>query len=410
MIMVHHIRRSMFAAVLAAVVGMAGGLPTPAAAQQAASRSALLSHPQLRASPVVERGDYLVVVDLDENRLHFMQGREVLWSAPVGTGMDLKLEAGNRKWEFTTAPGEYQVQLKEENPVWLAPDWYFIENKLPVPPQEDPRRRMPGGLGVAAVHIGRGLAIHGTDKPDLLGQRVSHGCIRLANEYAQRLYHNVQVGTKVLIISREERGELGRLIPGQVPGTGPVDARTQRIRDQAKAERLRLANELNARTTAALLERLDRELGSRNAAAGSAARWTETASVLIRRAVKDGDAAAARGLLERVDEVRNPRLRSEYATFLADLYWRASPAVTHALAEMDRRPRQAAAEVIVQTTMSLFGPGADEAIAPWPTRRIPRTVLAEEAQPGWDAIEGAEREYRQRRTSHAVTRTGTGRL
>jgi lipoprotein-anchoring transpeptidase ErfK/SrfK len=386
------------------LVSVAGVSSTEVVAQQSSSRTGPLAFAEVRNSPVVERGDYLVVIDLDANELHFMQGRTVLWSAPVGTGMGLRLQTDDRNWTFSTPTGEYQVQYKEENPVWVAPDWFFIENKLPVPPQNDPRRRFPGGLGAAAVHIGRGLAIHGTDKPDLLGQRVSHGCIRLANHYAQRLYHNVQVGTKVLIVGEDE-GERGELIPGQVPGTGPVDARTQRLRDRTKAARENLLKELGALETERLVERLGEELAVGEETEGEP-RWPETASALIGRAVKDGDVDAARGLLETAGTVRGRRVRAEYLTYLADLYRRGSPATTAALAQMDERGQRAAARAIVEATVALFAGGAEAANAPWPTRRIPRTVLAEDAQPGWDAIQAAERSYRERRPATTAPRVG----
>ncbi|HEU0078910.1 MAG TPA: L,D-transpeptidase, partial [Longimicrobiaceae bacterium] len=160
-----------------------------------------------RASPGLSAGKYVVVIDLDANLLHFTRDRRVLWSAPVGTGTGLRLEGPDGEWDFSTPDGVFHVQYKEESPVWMAPDWYFVENKLPVPPPGDPKRRFPGGLGAAAVYIGEGLAIHGTDKPDLLGQRVSHGCIRLHNRDAVRLFHNVQVGTEVVIVGGERARE-----------------------------------------------------------------------------------------------------------------------------------------------------------------------------------------------------------
>jgi hypothetical protein len=408
--------RSSYACIVGILaIALSAAAPVPAEAQRSSDQVALLSHPDIRNSPVVARGDYLIVIDLDDNELHFMQGRTILWSAPVGTGMDLKLEASNRKWQFSTPVGEYQVEYKEENPVWVAPDWFYIENKLPVPPPNDPKRRFPGALGVAAVHFGVGLAIHGTDKPDLLGQRVSHGCIRLANEYAQRLYHNVQVGTKVLIVGTQERGEMGRLTPGQVPGAGPVDARTQRLRDRAKAERTRLMNGLNALSTEALLERLEEEMAARGSSSVPA-KWPETASVLIRRAVKDEDQDAARGMLEQVEGLRTPHLRAEYLTFVADLYRRATPVAALALAGLEGRTQQAAAGAIVEGTLGLFADGPEQPTAPWPSRRVLRTVLAEDAQAGYDAVLSAEQAYRERRGSggsregNQAARVRTGRL
>jgi lipoprotein-anchoring transpeptidase ErfK/SrfK len=395
-------------------VAAAVGSPSDAVAQQAPEQLAVLSHPEVRNSPVVARGDYLVLIDLDENQLHFMQGRNILWSATVGTGMDLRLDSGDRKWEFSTPVGEYEVKFKEEDPVWIAPDWFYIENKRPVPPPNDPRRRFPGSLGVAAVYIGAGLAIHGTDKPDLLGQRISHGCIRMANHYAQRLYHNVQVGTKVLIVGTQEKREVGRLIPGNVPGAGPVDARTQRVRDRAKADRERMIRQLNGLDNEALVARLEEEL-EESPAADAVAKWAESASVLVRRAVKDGDFEAARGLLGIVETIDEQRVRAEYLTFLADLYSRGSQTAAQGLARLEPAAQRAAAGAIVEATLALFAPGAETPTAPWPSRRILRAALAEEdAQPGWEAIQDAERSFRARSReapgAPAVTTGRSGRL
>src|SRR5690606_31429096 len=100
----------------------------------------------------------------------------------------------------------------ERNPVWIAPDWFYVENNLPIPPANDPSRYMTGTLGVAAIYISPSLAIHGTDRPELIGQRVSHGCIRLENRYAERLFRNVQVGTEVIIVGGEEARKNARVV------------------------------------------------------------------------------------------------------------------------------------------------------------------------------------------------------
>jgi lipoprotein-anchoring transpeptidase ErfK/SrfK len=43
------------------------------------------------------------------------------------------------------------------------------------------------------------LAIHGTNAPNLIGQRVSNGCIRLRNADIERLNRLVDVGTPVRV-------------------------------------------------------------------------------------------------------------------------------------------------------------------------------------------------------------------
>ncbi len=45
------------------------------------------------------------------------------------------------------------------------------------------------------------VGIHGTNSPSLLGQAVSHGCIRVANEAILRLGALVPVGTPIRIVS-----------------------------------------------------------------------------------------------------------------------------------------------------------------------------------------------------------------
>ena len=151
-----------------------------------------------RDPPVNVEGRY-VVIALDEHRLYLMEESRVLWSAVVGTGTGTRLEGAGQKWEFTTPRGMFRVQRKEKNPRWYVPDWQYIERKERIPDPDDPRRWQRGMLGTSALFLGEGIAVHGTNHPELLGQDVSHGCIRMSNEAARYLYHQVDVGTPVFI-------------------------------------------------------------------------------------------------------------------------------------------------------------------------------------------------------------------
>jgi hypothetical protein len=44
------------------------------------------------------------------------------------------------------------------------------------------------------------VGIHGTDRPELLGQAVSHGCIRVPNEVARRLRRLAPLGTPIDVL------------------------------------------------------------------------------------------------------------------------------------------------------------------------------------------------------------------
>ena len=154
--------------------------------------------------PLVNHDGPYVIVHIAESRVLVMEGTEVVWSSPAGTGHGFQLEGQGRSWTFTTPVGMFRVLRREKDPVWIAPDWYYIEQNLPIPPAAQ-RARVSGTLGTSALFLGDGIAIHGTNRPELLldpdpdARRVSHGCIRLTNEAARELYHRVEVGTPVLI-------------------------------------------------------------------------------------------------------------------------------------------------------------------------------------------------------------------
>jgi len=337
-------------------------------------------------SQALARSGYAVVVDLDANRLHFARGRRVLWSAPVGTGTGMRLENGRGEWDFSTPTGTFHVTYKDLEPDWIAPDWYFIENGLRVPAQNSDARRFPRGLGSAAVFIGQGLAIHGTDKPELLGQRVSHGCIRLANADALRLFHNVQVGTEIIIIG-------GRNVQPAPPPR--PSASSSGSRRGGPPPRDPFIVELEEEDTYDLLGRLEDELFA-TVAAGASTKWHQVASVLLLRGTKQDDDDALSGLLSRVTEIGSGALREEYATFMADAFNQGPLRTLEAMAGMDRDTRTAVARAIVESSLGLYPGDPNSVSAPWPTRRAPRTAVRRNAQRAWDALQTAESAYRER--------------
>lgn len=338
-------------------------------------RSGPLEQLPVRAEEFVDTASgAFVLIDLDLNVLRFMDGDQVIWEAPVGTGTGLRLQSEENDWDFSTPRGVFQVKFKEEMPAWYLPDWYYVENDLPIPAQNAPSRRREGALGVAAVYLGEEIAIHGTERPELLGQRVSHGCIRLENRFAQRLYHNVQVGTPVVIVGGEELDKLPPP-PTTDPGAAPP----------------RKPDPLAGVPTSEILVRLDRLLEA-NDTTGA---WVPLVSRLITRGLKD-DADALRGVLARAGTARSLTLNREYGTFMADAFSRGSLRAVVSLTRIEPAARERATRSIVEATMALYPGSALDERAPWPTRRLHTSVLGPEGKAGWEALLEAEREYRDR--------------
>ena len=143
-------------------------------------------------------------VSIDQRELTVRKGSAVLHRFPVAVGKGAYLrhrDADNGGWLFETPAGVFAVGRKEEDPVWYAPDWHFIEKGRPVPPANSPLRYFPGDMGDYALYLGDGLAIHGTKDQSSVGRAASHGCMRLSKVGIATVYPLVKVGTKVIITS-----------------------------------------------------------------------------------------------------------------------------------------------------------------------------------------------------------------
>jgi lipoprotein-anchoring transpeptidase ErfK/SrfK len=105
--------------------------------------------------------------------------------------------------EGFTWSGEQAVARKAEWPDWRPPaDMLSRQPYLP--------RFMAGGpgnpLGARAMYLGETeYRIHGTNKPETIGKRVSSGCIRLTNEDVADLYERVKIGAKVIVLPAMRR-------------------------------------------------------------------------------------------------------------------------------------------------------------------------------------------------------------
>lgn len=147
-----------------------------------------------------------VVVDRNNNQLFVRHGSDILVEAVVSTGSGdvLRETSGQRRsWTFDTPPGRHRVLSKRRDPVWVKPDWAFIEAGVAVP-QNDADRTETEALGAYALDLGDGYMIHGATYERLLGRSTTHGCIRAGREDLQKIFDLVPVGASVYVFPAAE--------------------------------------------------------------------------------------------------------------------------------------------------------------------------------------------------------------
>ncbi|MBP8959619.1 MAG: L,D-transpeptidase [Bacteroidales bacterium] len=146
-------------------------------------------------------GQSFLVINTTGNRFYLYRNRKIIREGFCSSGSYTRLVTpeGSREWVFKTPKGKFWIQEKIVKPLWVKPDWAFIEEGLPVPPPGDESRYERGVLGDYAMSLGNGYLIHGTIYKRLLGMPVTHGCIRLNDEDLEIIFNTLSVGSKVYI-------------------------------------------------------------------------------------------------------------------------------------------------------------------------------------------------------------------
>ena len=72
--------------------------------------------------------DQLIVVSTAENRLSVRRAGKTIFAAVCSTGKGTTLtDESGRSLLFETPTGKFRIVSKEKNPLWVPPDWHFIE-------------------------------------------------------------------------------------------------------------------------------------------------------------------------------------------------------------------------------------------------------------------------------------------
>src|ERR1043166_1587310 len=197
---------------------------------------------------------FRIVVSLADRHLWVLGADgDTLRSAIAAIGVCRTLHYRAQAWTFQTPRGTRTVLRKEADPVWVPPEWFYVQaaeendlklarvsmthavmladgrrlevrhgmvgvagadstfdslpidehivfdNTLFIPPIGTQNRRVDGALGKYRLDLGNGYLLHGTPDKTSIGTAATHGCIRLGDDDIQWLYENVPVGTRVYI-------------------------------------------------------------------------------------------------------------------------------------------------------------------------------------------------------------------
>ncbi|NET56298.1 MAG: L,D-transpeptidase [Symploca sp. SIO2E6] len=123
-----------------------------------------------------------LVVDLSDAQVYLYGQERLLLSYPVAVG-----KSG---WETPT--GSFKVLHKQHNPVWQQP---ITGDLIPTGPDNPLGSRWISFWSDGTHQIG----FHGTNDEQLVGQKASHGCLRMRNTDIEELYEQVRVGTPVVV-------------------------------------------------------------------------------------------------------------------------------------------------------------------------------------------------------------------
>jgi lipoprotein-anchoring transpeptidase ErfK/SrfK len=131
-----------------------------------------------------------LVLRLSERRLYLMHAdpQRPAESFPIAIGRE----------GHDTPTGRFQVEEMIEHPDFNKIDPNDRSRVLKYFP---PGPQNPLGERWIAFAHGEGwtVGIHGTPHPELLGKRVSGGCIRMRNADVVRVYAHVKLGTPVIV-------------------------------------------------------------------------------------------------------------------------------------------------------------------------------------------------------------------
>jgi L,D-transpeptidase ErfK/SrfK len=123
-----------------------------------------------------------LVADLSDRRVYLYNRQTLMTSYAIAIGQE--------GWE--TPVGTFQISQMRRDPVWKHPLTHAV---YPPGPENPLGSRWIEFWAAKGLHFG----FHGTNQDDLIGQAVSHGCLRMRNLDVEQLYDQISVGMPLAV-------------------------------------------------------------------------------------------------------------------------------------------------------------------------------------------------------------------
>ena len=152
---------------------------------------------QTETDAAIVNSPYRIVVNLTARQVELYNGATLVKAYDAAIGQD----------EWQTPTGSFTVLQMQENPAWEHPITGEVFETGPDNP-----------LGTHWIGFwqsdGTQIGFHGTNQEALIGQAVSHGCVRMRNQDIADLYRYVTVGVPVEV--RQGEASTAKLQPPPV--------------------------------------------------------------------------------------------------------------------------------------------------------------------------------------------------
>lgn len=101
--------------------------------ESAEQRQAELAQLQNKVAGVAKQTDEVpdtgqtILVSTAENKVYVRRNGQTIFEAICSTGKGTTLAVDGKTLVFDTPIGKFHIKSKEENPMWVPPDWHYVE-------------------------------------------------------------------------------------------------------------------------------------------------------------------------------------------------------------------------------------------------------------------------------------------